>query len=97
MIILVKKTFRSSHMSKSPHIVPSIFLTVQKSVQNDIFLHRQPLFKAQIIQVTNEQMLYIAWRLTIDFNTVNSRYPEFQGTLWNTSRYLYLDISDFHN
>ena len=28
-------------------------------------------------------------------NTVNSRYLEFQGALWNTSRYPYLDISDF--
>ena len=27
--------------------------------------------------------------------TVNSRYLEFQGTLWNTSKYPYLDISDF--
>ena len=26
--------------------------------------------------------------------TVDSRYLEFQGTLWNTSRYPYLDISD---
>ena len=28
------------------------------------------------------------------WNTVDSRYLEFQGTLWNTSRYLYFDISD---
>ena len=28
---------------------------------------------------------------------VNSRYLEFQGTLWNTSRYPYLDISDLQN
>ena len=31
------------------------------------------------------------------FNTVDSRYLEFQGTLWNTSRYPYLDISNFQN
>ena len=28
------------------------------------------------------------------WNTVNSRYLEFQGTLWNTSRYPYLEISE---
>ena len=32
-----------------------------------------------------------------DGNTVDSRYLEFQGTLWNTSRYPYLDISDLQN
>ena len=30
-------------------------------------------------------------------NTFDSRYLEFQGTLWNTSRYPYLDISDLQN
>ena len=30
-------------------------------------------------------------------NTVDSRYIEFQGTLWNTSRYPYFDISDMQN
>ena len=30
-------------------------------------------------------------------STVDSRYLEFQGTLWNTSRYPYLDISDLQN
>ena len=29
--------------------------------------------------------------------TVDSRYLEVQGTLWNTSRYPYLDISDLQN
>ena len=29
--------------------------------------------------------------------TVDSRYLEFQGTLCNTSRYPYLDISDLQN
>ena len=32
-----------------------------------------------------------------DEQTVYSRYLEVQGTLWNTSRYLYLDISDLQN
>ena len=27
-------------------------------------------------------------------NTVDSRYLKFQGTVWNTLRYSYLDISD---
>ena len=30
-------------------------------------------------------------------NTVDSRYLEFQGTHWNTSRYPYIDISDLQN
>ena len=30
-------------------------------------------------------------------NTVDSRYLEFQGTFWNTSRYPYFDISDLQN
>ena len=30
-------------------------------------------------------------------NTVYSRYLELQGTLWNTSRYPYFDISDLQN
>ena len=29
--------------------------------------------------------------------TVDSRYLKFQGTLWDTSRYPYLDISDLQN
>ena len=29
--------------------------------------------------------------------TVDSRYLEFQGTFWNTSRYPYFDISDLLN
>ena len=31
------------------------------------------------------------------YNTVDSRYLELQGTLWNTSRYPYFDISDLQN
>ena len=30
-------------------------------------------------------------------STVDSRFLDFQGTLWNTSRYPYLDISDLQN
>ena len=30
-------------------------------------------------------------------STVDSRYLEFQGTLWNTSRYPYFDISELQN
>ena len=30
-------------------------------------------------------------------NTVDSRYLEVEGTLWNTSRYPYFDISDVQN
>ena len=30
-------------------------------------------------------------------STVDSHYLEVEGTLWNTSRYPYFDISDFQN
>ena len=30
-------------------------------------------------------------------DTVDSRYLEVEGTLWNTSRYPYFDISDVQN
>ena len=33
----------------------------------------------------------------VDLNTVDSRYLEFQGTVWNTSRYPYFNISDSQN
>ena len=29
----------------------------------------------------------------VEINTVDTRYLEFQGTVWNTSRYPYFDIS----
>ena len=32
-----------------------------------------------------------------EIGTVDSRYLEIQGTLWNTSRYPYFDISDLRN
>ena len=31
------------------------------------------------------------------FIAVDSRYLKFQGTVWNTSRYPYFDISDLQN
>ena len=33
----------------------------------------------------------------INLHSIDSRYLEFQRTLWNTSRYPYLDISDLQN
>ena len=38
--------------------------------------------------------LPMSWRKK---NTVDSRYLEFKGTFWNTSRYPYFDISDLQN
>ena len=35
--------------------------------------------------------------LTLLSTTVDSRYLEVEGTLWNTSRYPYFDISDLQN
>ena len=35
--------------------------------------------------------------IEVRLDTVDSRYLELQGTLWNTSRYPYFDISDLRN
>ena len=35
--------------------------------------------------------------MSVNSQTVDSSYLEVQGTLLNTSRYLYLDISDLQN
>ena len=46
------------------------------------------------------KLLYILWLQKAwerKSNTVDSRYLELQGTLWNTSRYPYFDISDLRN
>ena len=37
---------------------------------------------------------FYLWVVLLDKNTVDSRYLELQGTLWNSSRYPYFDISD---
>ena len=42
-------------------------------------------------------MLWLICSRTEILHTVDSRYLEFQMTLWNTSRYPYLDISDLQN
>ena len=47
------------------------------------------------LPVHSTHRIYILF--TTRWNTVDSRYLEFQGTLWNTSRYPYLDISDLQN
>ena len=48
------------------------------------------LFSYDIRHMRNECHAYVHY-------TVDSRYLEFQGTYWNTSRYPYLDISDLQN
>ena len=42
-------------------------------------------------------LVFFAIKVNLYRFTVDSRYLEFQGTLWNTSRYPYLDISDLQN
>ena len=67
-------------------------------------------FKSHLLQNSTDMMtFYGPPELFIDnstchlfclwlFNcTVDSRYLELQGTLWNTSRYPYFDISDLRN
>ena len=39
--------------------------------------------------------MYIIYKIgKVFIYTVDSRYLEFQGNLWNTSRYPYLEISE---
>ena len=45
----------------------------------------------------NNFMLYVSFNSISDTCTVDSHYLKVQGTPWNTSRYLYLDISDLQN
>ena len=47
-------------------------------------------FEFEITRVDCICILYI-------WSTVHSHYLDFQGNLWNTSRYAYLDISDLQN
>ena len=45
----------------------------------------------------DELQKYVKSEASTPLITVDSRYLELQGTLWNTSRYPYLDISDLQN
>ena len=47
----------------------------------------------QMIFITNDYSYSTFQKV----NTVDSRYLEVEGTLWNTSRYPYFDISDVQN
>ena len=57
MIIQVKTTFHSSYMSKSISCLQSSYSLKIRSKWL-LFLQHKLLFKAQITQVTYEQMLY---------------------------------------
>ena len=60
------------------------------------------LLRKSVVRETDRlHMTLMGWlrrkTLTQKICTVDSRYLEFQGTLWNTSRYPYFDISDLQN
>ena len=58
-----------------------------------------------LVVLFNKMYVFILLPLTVYIksnavgirNAVDSRYLEIQGTLWNTSRYPYLDTSDLQN
>ena len=54
---------------------------------------RLPLHKRSCAQESKQKVTKLVSRV----NTVDSRYLEFQGTVLNTSRYPYFDISDLQN
>ena len=65
--------------------------------------HYSPLNYTEIQKIVKHPILYLMYESNLQIgrlerweNTVDSRYLEFQGTLWNTSRYPYLEISDLH-
>ena len=50
------------------------------------------------LQVARQMgIFYGCFFLELLYNTVDSRYFEVQGTVWNSSRYPYFDISDWQN
>ena len=52
-----------------------------------------PTYKTKMYEIIGED----SFREIEQWNTVNCRYLEVEGTLWNTSRYPYFDISDLQN
>ena len=71
----------------------SVFFKWQK-------LHQVYALPLEINELCREMVIHMKGNYS-DFpgssSTVDSRYLELQGTLWNTSRYPYLDISDLQN
>ena len=61
--------------------------------RNNIDSNNKNIMFASVMNVA----LGVDIRLWATPYTVDSRYREVQGTLWNTSRYPYLDISDLQN
>ena len=77
-------------------IVPKIFEPLKldcsenktySGIHYKMNLQKLSIFKPDI------SVLFLSINLSYHINIVDSRYLEFQGTLWNTSRYTYLEIS----
>ena len=71
-------------------------------------IHKLPTYLEAHVWSHSEYEIIIVWTyLSKDrniysiglylLNIVDSRYLQLQGTLWNTMRYPYLDISDLQN
>ena len=50
-----------------------------------------------ILQSETDDWVVFGTKIGTELNTVNSCYLEVQGTVWNNSRYPYLNISDLQN
>ena len=61
------------------------------------FFHIVIMYYLQILLLKQAQCPLLYENTWMKGTTVDSRYLEVQGTLRNTSRYLYLNISDLQN
>ena len=70
--------------------------TTSRVLQKFYFIYDVRQNKSRIFFTMRSRFDYTS-SIYITTYTVDSRYLEFQGTLWNTSRYPYLDISNLQN
>ena len=77
-----------------------VFLQFLKGNNFFVFLFASLLNRSLLLKEKKnslqQQIIFFKNRLLL-WNTVDSRYLEVEGTLWNTSRYPYFDISDVQN
>ena len=73
-------------------ILENGLLHFMQIVKSRLSLQKQAFFPLRV-DLFSDGSKFFSVRADPFFTTVNSCYLEFQGTLWNTSRYPYLEIS----
>ena len=88
--------YRQHFSGDSLHLLASVLLPKSyKTKQKQRTTKKQKSGKEPCLGVIGYRDTYRAFKA--NSYTVDSRYLEFQGTFWNTSRYPYLNISDLQN